>query len=198
MFGYYTACRGLRSLFTASLIGGLWVGSFAQAAPAEQDAHCDEMDSTSVSSPDGRWVARSYGEVCDLGLSSSASVVVELIRAGSVTLRQVVLGMTMPPNKTAWPKLAWGSSDKVLIDLPSNAQIGVQVANFQGVEVSVRFCPRDPTVRTQWLEYRASYRQWIADTSAWTQTKRRNPASTVPEPTRPKPPSTGVTATCSE
>jgi hypothetical protein len=182
----------------AILIGGCLSVSFAWAAHAEQERHCDETDVTSVSSPDGTWIEKSYGEICDLGLSSSASVVVELVRAGSVTFRQVVLGMTMPSTKSAWPKVTWKSSDKVLLDLPSSAEIGLQVANVQGVEVNVRFCPRDPAIRAKWLEYRVSYRQWTADTSVWTEMKKRNPAFAVPKPVRPTPPGMGTTATCRE
>jgi hypothetical protein len=175
-----------------------WWASLAGAAAPEPERSCDEIDVTSVSSPDGDWMARSYGEVCDLGLSSSATVVVELVRAGSVNFRHVILGMTMPSAKTAWPKVAWESPNKVLVDLPSNAQTGIQVAFFQGIEVNVRFCPRDPAVRASWLEYRVAYRQWLADTTAWIEAKKRDRASALSQPLRPTAPSTGMTSACSE
>lgn len=157
--------RFVECLCVAGLIGSCWTASLALAAPAEQDEHCDELDATSVSSPNGTWIAKAFGEVCDLGLSSSATVLVELIRAGSVNFRQVILGMDM------------------------------QVANVQGVEIDIRFCPRDPAIQAKWLEYRVAYRQWLADTSAWIEMKKRDPASAVPKPTRPMPPSKGTSTT---
>ena len=194
----YSMARLSRYLRLAGLIGGYFVVSFACASPPEQERHCDEMDATSISSPDGTWIAKSYGEACDSGLSSSAAVVVELVRAGSTTFHQVVLGMSMPSAKSGWPKVTWDSPNKLLIDLPSSAEIGLQVANFQGVEINLRFCPRDPAVRAGWIEYRASYRRWLADTTAWAEANKRKPASAGPKPTRPTPPGTGLVATCSE
>jgi hypothetical protein len=167
-------------------------------ASSEAASNCDQMDVSTISSPDGSWMARVYGESCDLQLSSSAAVVVELVRAGSTRFPQVVLGMTMPSSKSGWPKVAWQSQTKLAIDLPSSAEIGLQVAHFQGIDVDVRFCPRDPAERARWLSYRTSYRQWLTDTSAWIEMKKRDPASLVPKPARPAPPSTGISSTCSE
>lgn len=166
------------------------------AAAAEPATQCERTDTSEFRSPDGRWLARLYGESCDLGLSSSASVVVELARADDAHFRQNVLGMTMPSKKSGWPRVAWASPTKVLIDLPSSADIGLQMAYFQGVEIDVRLCPRDPANRARWLEYRASYRKWVKDNSAWIETKQRNPQAAGPPPERPTPPGAVNDPTC--
>lgn len=186
----------VRCFQVASLVCG-WLLALPASAAEENGAHCDEIDTSTFKAPDGAWIAKVYGETCDLGLSSSASVVVELVRAGNTKFRQVVLSMTMPPTKSEWPRLAWESPKNVLIDVPSSAEIGLQMAYFQGVEIGLQFCPRDPAERARWLEYRASYRQWIADTSAWTEMKKKAPGSAVPKPVRPMPPSTVTDSTCS-
>jgi len=191
--------RLIGSFHVAKLVCGLLLMAFALMATAAEPkaTHCDESDSSTFKVPNGVWTARLYGETCDLGLSSSASVVIELVRADNPTSRQVILGMTMPPTKAGRPRLAWESPNKILIDLPSSAEIGLQMAYFQGVEIDVRFCPRDPAARAGWLEYRASYRQWIADTSAWTEKRKQNPDSAGPKPVRPMPPSKVADVACS-
>lgn len=193
--------RGMRCLArcfqVASLVCGWGLVLFALPASAagESAKQCDETDASKFESPDGTWIARSYGEVCDLGLSTSAAVVLELVHAGNARLRQVIFTMTMPPTKSAWPTLSWESPKKVLIKVSSSAEVGLQVAYFQGVEVEVRFCPAN---RARWLEYRASYRKWIADTTAWNEMKKRDPNSAVPKPARPVPPGPSVDPACSQ
>lgn len=83
------------------------------------------------------------------------------------------------------------SSKKIAIQLPSNANIALQMANFQNIEVQVRFCPSDAAVRERWLVYSAAYHKWIADTAAWSQVKRRGPNAVGLEPVPPRPPSGG-------
>lgn len=184
-------------LRVASLVCGWGLISFAlPASAAEKSANqCDEIHASTFASPDGTWNARSYGEVCDLGLSSSAAVVLELVHARDASIRQVIFSMTMPSMKSAWPTLSWDSPKKVLISAPSSAELALQVAYFQGVEVDVRFCPAN---RAGWLEYRTEYRQWLADTTAWTQMKKRDPNSAVPKPVRPMPPGPPVDPACSQ
>lgn len=167
-------------------------------AAEESAKHCDEIDASTFKSPDGVWIARSYGEACDLGLSTSGAVVLELVRADNAKIRQVIFSMTMPPAKSAWPTIKWQSPNEILISAPSSAEIALQMAHFQGVEIDVRYCPRDPAVRARWLDYRAAYRKWIAETSAWTDMKKRDPNSAVPKPARPMPPAEVVDPTCSQ
>lgn len=185
-------CFQIGSLFCG---WGLMLFALPASAAEESANQCDEIDARTSKSPDGTWTARLYGEVCDLGLSTSAAVVVELVHAGNARLRQDIFSVTMPSTKSAWPTLSWESPNKVLINVPSSAELALQVAYFQGGEVDVRFCPAN---RAGWLEYRASYRKWIADTTAWTQMEKRDPNSAVPKPVRPMPPGPSVDPACSQ
>lgn len=164
--------------------------SFALPVTANEDqaGRCEQMDTTDLKSPDGVWIARVYGEVCDQGLMTSASVAIDLVRADNVGYRQSIFGMTMPPKHNDWPRVTWPSAKKVIVRVPSSAEIGLQMAYFQGVEVDVHFCPGGPAERARWLEYGAAYRRWSKETTAWIEKKKRDPASVGPQPVRPAPP----------
>lgn len=170
---------------------------FGSASGADDRvARCDEIDVFELESPDTSWTARMYGETCDLGLATSASVVVELVRDGYPTIAQTVLGMSMPPRKADWPELSWESPSRLVIQLPSRAEIGLQMASFQGVEIDVRFCPSDPNDRAQWLEYRAAYKNWIDETAEWVKNQQERDRN-VPKPIRPQPPKSTSDGDCS-
>jgi hypothetical protein len=57
----------------------------------------------------------------------------------------------------------WESSKKIIVQLPPNANIALQMANFQNIEIQVRFCPGDPAERERWLAYNAAYHQWTKE-----------------------------------
>lgn len=160
----------------------------SQLAFANDGESCDREGMKEFRSTDGRWIARVYGKTCDLGIMTSAAVLVDLVQAGVPDSAVTVLSIDMPTSENLWPKVQWESPNRLVIQLPANANIALQMANFQNIAIQVRFCPEDSAERSRWLAYRAEYRKWIADMAAWTQTKRRDPDSAGPEPIVPKAP----------
>ena len=154
------------------------------------DEGCERTDVSEVSSPDDHWVARIYGKLCDLGITSSAAVLVDLVRAQVPDTPVTVLSIDMPSNKGLWPRAKWEGAGRIVLELPSNANIALQMANFQNIDIQVRFCTGDPTERDRWLAYRAAYHKWIADMTAWTQARSRDPGTAGPQPRAPTPPGT--------
>lgn len=149
---------------------------------------CTRTGASVMRSPDGEWVARVYGKLCDLGIESSAAVMVDLARAKLPGSAVTVLSVDMPSNKSLWPKPIWVSAKELLIQLPASANVALQMASLQGIAISLKFCPSASTDRGEWLAYRAAYHKWIEDTAAWIRTEKRNPRTAGPKPVQPKPP----------
>ena len=192
------AARSVSQVSFTRLIGLVLFVSIVGLGPpdvAAQGTACEKLDASELRSADDAWIAEIYGEVCDQGLYSSASVKVVLSYVAAPSISQVILGMTMPTAKSEWPTVEWGSTSKVVIDLPSSADIGLQVAHFQGIDVDVRFCP--PGDRASWLAYRASIRKWQSERIAWTEAKKRDPTFSDPEPVRPDAPIKVASPKCS-
>ena len=76
----------------------------------------------------------------------------------------------------------------IRIRLPRSANIALQMANFQNIEVQVSFCPGDPAERERWLAYRSAYHKWVSDMAVWSQAKKRDPNAAGLEPVPPTPP----------
>jgi len=187
---------GLRLAGLVILIGVSMLSESRVALAANES--CERTDVSEVTSPDARWVARIYGKLCDLGITSSAAVLVDLVRAQAPDTPVTVLSIDMPSNKGLWPHAKWEGAGRIVLELPSNANIALQMANFQNIDIQVRFCTGDPTERDRWLAYRAAYHKWIADMSAWTQARSRDPGAAGPQPRAPTPPGARpVDASCS-
>jgi hypothetical protein len=146
------------------------------------------MNTSEYVSTDRHWVARVYGKVCDLGITSSAAIIVELARTELSDSGTPVFSMSMPSDKSAWPRPQWQSARRLAIAVPSNADIALHMASYQNVEIQVRFCPAEPGVRDRWLAYKAAYHKWIQDIAAWSQASARDPGAAGPKPAQPTPP----------
>lgn len=155
---------------------------------AEDASKCDRTDSAEFWSPDARWVVRRYGNICDLGIMSSAAVKLDLALATSPNSSVTILSVDMPSDKLQWPKPEWESSKKIVIQLPSSANIALQVASFQNIEIQLRFCPGDPANRDRWVAYKAAYHQWVVDMAAWSRLQNQDPHTAGPKPVSPTPP----------
>lgn len=160
------------------------------SAPAKANApdNCQRIDTTELPSPDARWIARVYGKICDLGITSSAAVLVDLSRAGVKESPTTVLSIDMPADKKQWAKPKWETSQRLAIQLPGSANIALQMATLQDVAIQVRFCPNDQAQRSRWLVYKTAYHKWVADMAAWSQAKGRNSAAASSRPVPPVPP----------
>ena len=163
----------------------LLVGRFALANDTN---NCERMNTAEFKSPDAAWVAHLYGKVCDLGISSSAAVIVDLARTGAADAGTSVFSIDMPSDPSLWPRPRWESPKLLIIQLSSNVNVALQMSNFQDIRIQVLFCPVDPAKRNQWLAYRAAYHKWIEDMAAWSQTRKRDPGAAGPEPSQPMPP----------
>jgi hypothetical protein len=108
-------------------------------APASDADHCERMNSSELTSPDTHWVLHMYGKVCDLGIMSSAAVIVDLTRSESPSTSVTMLSIDMPSDNALWPKLRWESSKKIRIQLPVNTNIALQMANFQNIDIQITY-----------------------------------------------------------
>jgi hypothetical protein len=151
----------------------------------EQNA-CQRMDVTEVRSPDGRWTARVYGRICDLGIEMSAAVVVDIGHSRGQRGFVTVLGIDMPSNKALWPELQWVSPTVLSIKVPADAGIGLQMARLQDIKIRVKFCPNKD--RHRWLAYKAAYREWLRKLEAWIRAEKKDPSAAGPKPPRPAAP----------
>jgi len=169
-------------LICASL---LWWPHLTRAQDANK---CERSDTTEFRSPDAHWIARLYGNICDLGIMSSAAVKIDLAPAAAPNSSVTILSVDMPSDKPHWPKPEWESSKKIVVQLPTSANIALQMASFQSIEVQLRFCPGDPAIRDRWLAYKAAYHQWVVDMAAWSRSRNQDPRTAGPEPAAPRPP----------
>ena len=94
----------------------------------------------------------------------------------------------MPDTQAEWPQVHWLSPKKLSIRVPGRADIVVPLAHVPDIQTELSFCPADPADRSRWLAYKAARHQWIKDTTAWTELKKRDPTIPAPKPTQPKPP----------
>jgi hypothetical protein len=172
---------GAAFLYASTLLEG-------RVAIASDSGNCERMDTSEFPSADGRWVVRVYGKVCDLGLVSLAAVLVDLARSGLSDQAVTVLSVDMPSDSSLWPRPEWESSSKLNIRLPSNANVALQMAAYQGVQIQVRFCATDPGERDRWLAFKAARRKWIEDMAKWARERQVNPSNAGPKPVQPEPP----------
>jgi hypothetical protein len=169
------------------------VGAFA---PTVYAANCSRIGMSKTVSPDGRWIARTYGKLCDLGIESSAAVIVDLMNASLHGIPVPILSVDMPSDRTDWPRPNWTSSKALSIKLPASAAIALQMASYQGIRIGLIFCPGAPADREAWSSYRVAYRKWIEDTSAWIQAEKQDPRAAGQKPVQPKPPNSGRVKAC--
>lgn len=160
----------------------------AQVPETSIPSNCEKTIWQTEDSPDRTWKANSFRVVCDLGLSSSASAIVEIFHRRDANLRKVVLGMDLPSDPADRPHIRWVSPAKLAITVATGSTFGLRVAEYQGIQVDVNYCPDDPKLNQDMLEWRARYRKWIQDTTVWTEKKNADPMFRDPKPALPPPP----------
>lgn len=157
-----------------------------RASCAAEQNSCQRTDVREIKSPDARWTARVHGQICDIGIEMSAAVLVDLgpteWQRGSVT----VLDMDMPSDKALWPEPRWVSPTVLSIKIPADADVGLQMARLQDIEIQVKFCPSKD--RQRWLAYKAAYREWLKKLEAWIRAEKQDSGAAGPKPTRPRAP----------
>jgi hypothetical protein len=157
----------------------LVTGMLAIAGCSSQPEDCEVRDLLSeVTSPDSRWSASLYANVCGAGFVTSPSVTVELRPANSKATgyagEGVVFGMDdFGPTSRSGLRLHWLNANTLRIVTPNEAFIGTQLSSYRGVVVSYIYEPDDPVVRQ-------CLKNWLSDMSnlnkplmTWPEAKQR-------------------------
>src|SRR5690349_13729385 len=77
---------------------------FAPMASWADDSHdCEHSGEKMSTSPDGRWVATVQEEVCAIGTSTGAGVMVDLALASNSKHAKRVFNMRVPRSRDLWP-----------------------------------------------------------------------------------------------
>lgn len=174
------------------------VAVLAKAAIAGpiQPAQCERTSIQTESSPDNRWIASVVQSVCDLGLSSSATALVELRSRTNPNLQQTIIGTDLPSRIEDFPRVSWLSPGKIKVVVAAGTVFGVRTAEYQGIQVEVVYCPEDPVVDKALKDWQAAYQRWLDETTAWNKRKKVNPALAEPKPIMPQPPVRPSVAAC--
>jgi len=157
----------------------LAAGMLAIAGCSSQPEDCEVRDLISeVTSPDSRWSASLYSNVCAAGLVTTPSVTVELRPATSKATgypdEGVVFGMDdFGPTSRSALRLHWLNAHTLRIVTPNEASIGTQLSSYRGVVISYVYEPDDPVVRQ-------CLKDWLSDISrldkplmTWPEAKQR-------------------------
>lgn len=178
------------------IVSDILSAAVAQTHESTLPSNCKETVWQAEYSLDNVWKATSSQVVCDLGLSSSASAVVKIGRGPDMKLQATVLGMDLPSDPADEPRIQWISPTKLMITVAAGSMFASRVAEYQGIQIDVRYCPDDPKLNQQMIEWRTKYQKWIQDTSIWTEKKKADPMFREPKPTLPLPPNRPKTSSC--
>jgi hypothetical protein len=151
-------------------------------------AECDHSGAKTTASPDGRWVATVQEEVCATDKGAAAGVNVDLAPADDPAHKSRVFIMRVPRSREEWPRVLWKSPTSMEVWVPNLAEVGLHVADAEGVHIDLKYCGDNPQERARRAEYQAALGQWMKDTTAWVQQKKADPSSTAPRPKRPEEP----------
>jgi len=151
-------------------------------------ADCDHSEARTASSPEGHWVATIQEEVCATDKGAAAGVNVDLSPAADPAHKSRVFIMRVPRSRDEWPRVIWKSETSMEVWLPNLAEVGLHVADAEGVHIELKYCGDNPRERAQRAEYQAALKQWMKDTTAWVQQKKADPNATAPRPKRPEEP----------
>jgi hypothetical protein len=114
--------------------------------------HREQIVAT-VSSPDGRWDART-SEITDSdgGFVTVVSDSVQLIHAGEQGSPVELMWIDTGGHRQARPKLVWTAQDTLRVTVPNLSEIGVKRREAERVHLDLRFDPPDPAARKAWLD----------------------------------------------
>jgi hypothetical protein len=122
----------------------LVVAMLAIAGCSSQPEDCEVRDLLSeVTSPDSRWSASLYSNICAAGLVTIPSVTAELRPAHSKATgypgEGVVFGMDdFGPTARSGLRLNWLNANTLRIVTPDDASIGTQLTSYRGVVITYR------------------------------------------------------------
>src|SRR5262249_51022619 len=99
-----------------------------------------------------------------------------------------VFSMRVPRSRDEWPRVVWKSATAMQVWVPNLAEISLHVADVEGVHVELKYCGDNPEERARREENQAALKEWMQDTTAWVQQKKRDPTFDAPRPKRPEEP----------
>lgn len=166
----------------------LFVLALACASSRAAAVECDHSGAKTTPSPDERWVATVQEEVCATEKGTAAGVNVDLALASDPTHKSRVVSISVPRSRDDWPRVVWTSASSMEVWVPNLAEIGLHVAEADGVRVELKYCGDNPQERARRDEYQAALKQWMKDTTAWVQQRKVDPNTTAPRPKRPEEP----------
>src|SRR3989442_969457 len=147
----------------------------AVAGCRSQPEACEVRDLLSeVTSPDSRWNASLYSNVCAAGLVTVPSVTAELRPAHSKATgypgEGVLFGMDdFGPASRSALGLHWLNAHTLRIVIPNDASIGTQLSSYRGFLITYTYERDDLVVRK-------CLKNWLSETS-----KLNKPLMTWPE-----------------
>jgi hypothetical protein len=85
---------------------------------------CERLATTSITSPDGKWLAIAHGDGCGGGFGTGwAGVTVELAYANGSQKPFGILSPVGDWSPYSLPKLAWVSQDKLQVTVPNRNSV---------------------------------------------------------------------------
>ena len=156
---------------------------------AENTRDCEHSGTKTFNSPDGRWVATVQEEVCAIGTVTGAGIMVDLALASDASHAKRVFNMRVPRSRDQWPRVIWKSPTTMELWAPNRAEILAQEAQFEGVQIQLKYCGDNPAERAALAAYQDALKQWMKDTTEWAQKRKQDPAFSEPRPKRPVEPS---------
>jgi hypothetical protein len=152
------------------------------------DAECDQSETRSSPSPDGRWLANVQEQVCATATGAAAGVTVILASKHDNALSKRVFTMAVPRSRDDWPRIRWLSSSAVEIRVPNLAEVAPPDTEFNGIRITLAYCGDNPDDRARLAAYKEAVKQWQRDVSAWVKRRNEDARAAGERPARPEEP----------
>lgn len=169
---------------TLLVVAGLAAG----AAPAAEVRDCDRSESRVQKSPDGRYLASVQEEVCSFGDQAGAAITVVLAPADSPDQGRRVAATAVPRSRDLWARTRWVNGRTLEVWVPNLANVLEIEPAWRDVSISLKYCADNPEHRRQVAEYAETFERYKKEASAWSERRKRDPASAGPAPRRPEQP----------
>lgn len=169
----------------ALLIAGLLL---SPACLLGAENFCDQSETRSTPSPDGKWKANVQEEVCATAGGAAAGITVVLVPDDDAASARRIFIMPVPRSREDWPRIRWLDSRAMEIRVPNLTEAEAPVAVHEGIRVSLVYCGDNPDDRSRLAAYKAAVKQWQKDVSAWAARRRQDEAAAGPRPARPEEP----------
>jgi len=149
---------------------------------------CDQSETRSTPSPDGKWVANVQEEVCATSGGAAAGITVVLVPDQDASRGKRVFIMPVPRSREDWPRIRWHDSHALEIRVPNLTEAAPPEPLHEGIRISLAYCGDNPEDRERLANYKTAVKQWQKDVSAWAARRKQDEAAAGPRPTRPEEP----------